>query len=184
MGGGGGLTFGFIHFAVTSPFPTQKMSEPILLNDRHLEETDTIAEVESFDDSKFEVVEAPMNDEEPEQPEESSSVMELLLDVHEDTTENVAGADDNSAEPSKEQKSHEERVQAIAEKCAKKSETTTAARRNRRASACATKGVLLLGRLSLSLQGGLTFGAGSYFRGGGGLLLYPKCLGSTKLSFA
>ena len=40
-------------------------------------------------------------------------------------------ADDNSAEPSKEQKSLEERVQAIVEKCAQKLETTTAARRNR-----------------------------------------------------
>ena len=66
---GGGLTFGFIHFAVTSPFPTQKMSEPMLLDDLQLEETDTIDEVESSDDSEFEVVEAPVNDEEPEQPE-------------------------------------------------------------------------------------------------------------------
>ena len=75
---GGGLTFGFIHFAVTSPFPTQKMSEPMLLDDLQLQETDTIDEVESSDDSEFEVVEAPVNDEEPEQPEESPSVMELL----------------------------------------------------------------------------------------------------------
>ena len=103
----------------------------MLLDDLQLEETDTIDEVESSDDSEFEVVEAPVNDEEPEQPEESPSVMELLLDVDEDSTENDAGADDNSAEPSKEQKSPEERVQAIVEKCAKKSETTTAARRNR-----------------------------------------------------
>ena len=99
---GGGLTFGFIHFAVTSPFPTQKMSEPMLLDDLQLEETDTIDEVESSDDSEFEFVEAPVNDEEPEQPEESPSVMELLLDVDEDSTENDAGADENSAEPSKE----------------------------------------------------------------------------------
>ena len=41
--------------------------------------------------------------------------------------------------------------------------------------ACATKGVLLLGRLVLSLQGGLTFGGvlllgrGLTFGGGGGL---------------
>ena len=103
----------------------------MLLDDLQLEETDTIDEVESSDDSEFEVVEAPVNDEEPEQPEESPSVMELLLDVDEDSTENDAGADDNSAEPSKEQKSLEERVQAIVEKCAQKSETTTAARRNR-----------------------------------------------------
>ena len=33
-------------------------------------------------------------------------MMELLLDVDEDSTENDAGADDNSAEPSKEQKMH------------------------------------------------------------------------------
>jgi hypothetical protein len=99
----------------------------MLLDDLQLEETDTIDEVESSDDSEFEVVEAPVNDEEPEQPEESPSVMELLLDVDEDSTENDAGADDNSAEPSKEQKSLEERVQAIVEKCAQKSETTTAA---------------------------------------------------------
>ena len=124
---GGGLTFGFIHFAVTSPFPTQKMSEPMLLDDLQLEETDTIDVVESSDDSEFEVIEAPVNDEEPEQPEESPSVMELLLDVDADSTENDAGADDNSAEPSKEQKSLEECVQAIVEKCAQKSETTTAA---------------------------------------------------------
>ena len=44
---GGGLTFGFIHFAVTSPFLTQKMSEPMLLDDLQLEETDTIDKVES-----------------------------------------------------------------------------------------------------------------------------------------
>ena len=44
------------------------MSEPMLLDDLQLEETDTIDEVESSDDSEFEVVEAPVNDEEPEQP--------------------------------------------------------------------------------------------------------------------
>ena len=64
----------------------------MLLDDLQLEETDTIDEVESSDDSEFEVVEAPVNDEEPEQPEESPSVMELLLDVDEDSTENDAGA--------------------------------------------------------------------------------------------
>ena len=44
------------------------MSEPMLLDDLQLEETDTIYEVESSDDSAFEVVQAPVNDEEPEQP--------------------------------------------------------------------------------------------------------------------
>ena len=47
-----------------------------------------------------------MNDEEPEEPDEPPSVMEVLLDIDEDTTENVAGADNNGAEAPKEQKTH------------------------------------------------------------------------------
>ena len=58
------------------------MSEPMLLDDLQLEETDTIDEVESSDDSEFEVVEAPVNDEEPEQPEESPSVMECDAETY------------------------------------------------------------------------------------------------------
>ena len=54
------------------------MSEPMLLDDLQLEENDTIDEVESSDDSDLEVVEAPVNDEEPE---EQPSVTEVLLDV-------------------------------------------------------------------------------------------------------
>ena len=75
------------------------MSQPILLDDLQLEETDTIDEVESSGDSEFEVVEASVNDEDPQQPEESPSVMELLFDVDENSTKNDAGVDDNSAEP-------------------------------------------------------------------------------------
>ena len=61
----GGLIFGSLHFAATLPFPTQKMSEPMLLDNLQLGENDTIDEVESSDDSDLEVVEAPMYDEEP-----------------------------------------------------------------------------------------------------------------------
>ena len=72
-----------------------------------------------------------MNDEEPEDPNKPPSVMEVLLDINEDTTENVAGADNNGAEAPKEPKTPEQRVQAIVEKRAQNSETATAAQRNR-----------------------------------------------------
>ena len=72
-GGGGVLTFRSLHFAATLPFPTQKMSQPMLLGDLQLEEKCTIDEVESSDDSDLKVVEAPVNDEEiEEQPREVS----------------------------------------------------------------------------------------------------------------
>ena len=60
------------------------MSQPMLLDD-------SIDEVESSD----EVVEAPVSDEESEEP---PSVMEVLLDVDKDRTENVAGAENNGGE--------------------------------------------------------------------------------------
>ena len=65
----GGSYFWVHPFCCHFTFPTQKMSEPMLLDDLQLEETDTIDEVESSDDSELEVVEAPVNDEEPEKPE-------------------------------------------------------------------------------------------------------------------
>ena len=50
----------------------------------------------------------------------------MLLDVDEDNTEFVAGADSNGAEAPMEKQTPEEHVhQAIVEKCAKKLETTT-----------------------------------------------------------
>ena len=103
----------------------------MLLDDLQPEENDTIDEVESSDDSDLEVVEAPVNDEEPKEPEGPPSVMEVLLDVDEDNTGNVPGADNNGAVVPKEQKTPEEYVQAIVEKCAKKLETATSARRNK-----------------------------------------------------
>ena len=67
----------------------------MLLDKLHLEENDTIHEVESSGDSNLEVVEALVNDEEPK---EKPSVMEVLLDVDDDITENVAGAESNGGE--------------------------------------------------------------------------------------
>ena len=126
---GGGFTFGSVGFAATLPFPTQKMSQPVLFDNLQLEENDTIDK--SLEDSDLVVVEAPVNDEEPEEPEEPPSVMEVLLNIDEDTTENVARAGNNGAKAPKVQTTPEERVQAIEEKCAQISETAIAARRNR-----------------------------------------------------
>ena len=51
------------------PSPTQKMLEPMRLDDLQVEENDTIDEVsESSDASDLEVVEAPVDDEEPKEP--------------------------------------------------------------------------------------------------------------------
>ena len=91
------------------------MSRPKLLDDLQLEENDTIDEVESSDDSDLEVVEACVNDEEPEEP---PTVMEVLLDVDKGSSENVAGDNNNGVEAPTEQKTPEERIQAIVEKCA------------------------------------------------------------------
>ena len=68
------------------------MSKPMLLDDLQLEENDTIDEVASSDDSELEVVEALVNNEEPKEPDEPPSVMKVLLDIDEDTTENGAEA--------------------------------------------------------------------------------------------